>query len=376
MTQTLEDARMEKKRNRLLALLLAVVFMFTLVPQVFAAGGDIKTWVYVHGTNGSSSDNNNDNAYSAAVWAALGNHKSKITVKAPGGTTILPDGTGKYEVPVGSSLNLVIAFHLDNRQEPNQNYEEGAYFEYVLPGGLNFQDTGNNQIVDKDNNPFANWTIVGNTLKVTLTRELVQVSDIWGEVEIDGTFTWEDSGSGDPNQTMIILGEDEFTFSRLMPDEPSEAVNKSHLGKSVVPDISNGKLKWTIQIVPDAGANGIDYRGHTLVDILKGPHSYINDTFAIKDASDTAISGGSVSYIAGTKELTYTFPTEAQAQNAIEGPLTITYETEILWNGLKKTSATTFKNGALLKDEKGFTTKEVFAEYQMSMFFDKTLGNR
>ncbi len=102
----------KRHTGKLLAFLLAVVFMFTLVPQVFADGEGvpINDKVFIHNSDGSHGDPNVSD-YSDGFKSILEGLESTLSITGPDNQPIDLSGAGPHEIPEGSKIDLEIAFH-------------------------------------------------------------------------------------------------------------------------------------------------------------------------------------------------------------------------------------------------------------------------
>lgn len=122
----------KRHTGKLLAFLLAVVFMFTLVPRVFA-DGDIDQWTYIHSTSGTHGDMED------GYWKDILEPKSRIKITGTDGNEIIADENGVYkDIPVESEIELDIGFHFSNNSDAYHDLNPGAYFEFTLPKGIEF----------------------------------------------------------------------------------------------------------------------------------------------------------------------------------------------------------------------------------------------
>ena len=344
----------KRHTGKLLAFLLAVVFMFTLVPQVFA-DGESADYFYVHDGSGAHDDQD---------WSNPDVIESFITIIGPNEVEIPSDSSGNYsDIPANASIIFQIGFHLSDGAY--DDWKSGDKLIIGLPKGVSYP-TGTGPDIMSGATAFATWEIVDSQLTVTLTGGIDSLNaGVFGVFGFSGTFEYlEDAGDG-ASETEIKFGDQTITITRKSKEDDPKPVEKSSVTKSHVEyDPSTGELAWEIKINPPDGKGDYDYSGFTLHDQLSGNHHYKADTFTV--GGGDPITGTEVDYDADTKILKYTFP------EGTVGPQTVRYVTKIESLDKDANGKILFSNVAQLKKGNQDASEKAPASYEMSGFFVKT----
>ena len=347
----------KRHTGKLLAFLLAVVFMFTLVPQVMADDGDDRDigalgHVSIHNTNGDHDDD--DPIY---PWEGPSTLKSSLKIN---GDDVLGDSVS--DVPIGATIKVVLAFHLKNSfTDP----KEGDYFTFELPTGVSFAPALG-IVEDEENVPaikFADWSIVDNKLTVTMTNGIDElIENIWGRIEINGNFVKIEGENEDDLETKIEFGDQTIVINRKDESGGSGSQAQSKLTKKYNYNPEDNVLEWEVTIDPPAGETDYNYRDFTFVDVLTGPHKYIENTFMINGSQVEPVVG------ANKKSISYTFLDEQAA------PLTISYSTTIDWVNITESDKVyKLKNEAEVLNKDGDpASNKGSATFELGEFFKKS----
>lgn len=377
--------------GKLLAFLLAVVFMFTLIPQVFADGDDpsdpenINKWTYIHDTVGQWSSSlgglpRDDFPPSPDDGEPI---SSELTIN---GEHVPYDGKDYTfnDIPEGAEFKLQIAFHFDSSKgDGNESFYEnskvGDFFTYTLPAGVTFDSpTPSNEIENQDGKVFAVWGISGNELKVKLDGEFGDAVDptaLWGVIGITGKFQAIEGDDETQTTTQIKFGDQTVYINREQSSGGGDVPLLSSLTKSHEYNPAENTITWTVKLDLPDGEVSKDYVGYQLIDQLTGNHSYVEGTFKVgkdigqltgMDDNDLQING---------EQLVFTFPGgEGSILNEGES-FFVQYKTKIGGISPGVDAENNFKNTANLKRGNDLMGGPAESTFSMGGFFSKAAGN-
>lgn len=378
----------KRHTGKLLAFLLAVVFMFTLVPQVFADDGEpgdpenINKWTYIHNTAGewgdSLGDLARDNTFPSEPVIRSGLTINEVEVPEDGDDYTFDD------IPEGTEFKLQIAFHFDSSSgDGNESFYHdaklGDFFTYTLPAGVSFDAPApSNEIKNQEGAVFATWEISGNELKVTLDGafgDAVDPSDLWGVVGITGKFDAIEDDDETQTSTQIKLGDQTVFINREQSSGGGDDPLLSSLSKSHKYNPGDNTITWIVELKLPDGEESKDYAGYQLIDQLTGNHSYVGGTFKVgKDLGHLTEMGGSDLQVSG-KELVFTFP-DGEGSILSEGEsIFVQYETKIDGISPGESADNNFKNTANLKRGSDLMAGPAESTFSMGGFFSKAAGN-
>jgi len=244
---------------------------------------------------------------------------SSIIVESPDGNEILPDENEYSDVPAGATIKISYVFHLENDDGEGElyTYSGDNYFDIALPIGITFvQPDSAQEIIATDSSDSGNpvdWTLGSwyftddNTIRVELSDEVADHSNMWGKIYIDGVFNA--LGVGDDDTTKLILGSEEVIFTREVPAPPEIEVEKEGIYEP-----SANEITWTINVTPPENT---DLDGYSLVDTFSSNQAYVPGSFSSQDINidDSELD------LSENNKVIYVFP------EGTLGEQTITYKT-------------------------------------------------
>ncbi|WP_312939805.1 SpaA isopeptide-forming pilin-related protein [Oscillibacter sp.] len=277
-------------------------------------------------------------------------------------------------VKAGDLIQLQYGFHISN--EKYNNVLPGDYFEIDLPKNIVFaSDAVMSGAMSIGSTVFASWRIdvATNTVIVTIENDYEQLdADIYGQFGFTGTFDYLPSDDEHGETSEIKFGSETITINRTPGKDDGEPPVASSVTKSHEYDPSANEITWTVNISPPADVTvpaDYDYSGYTMVDTLKNAHTYVDNSFEVKDLGADGGFGTpapSATYNSTEKAITYNFPA------GTKGPQTVRYKTTPTI--LPGNSANKFENKVDLS--KGGYTNLGSAEdsFEMKNFFGKVAG--
>lgn len=275
---------------------------------------------------------------------------SSVTVKDSGGTTIDPDPDGNYaDVADDATIKIHYEFSLPN--DNGKDSSDSGYQEYsYLPGDTYTADLPGGLVYDTSAMPTDGFPVEDGfgeqmgTLKLStdgstgITSVTVTFgdyltthpSDLAGWFEINGSFSEESKSSGDP----ITI---DFTSPAIIITPQKEAAPTLGISKSGSYDPDSNEITWTVKVTPSSGS----FTNVSVEDIYDADQTYVADSFK---RNGTSVSDSSLTLDAGSRTLTYTFPSAVSSQQ------TLTYKTKPTDGAFsaEKDTATDFGNTANL----------------------------
>ena len=343
-----------QNRSKLLALLMALLLTFQLLPGGVAFADGLGDKLPDEQVSIHERDHDPDTQASFI----------KITKD---GTTYTPDPvTGEYkDIPAGAEIEFQIGFHLEDgvggNEEDPYDYQPGEYFTVNLPEGLRFPDLQGDVLTQAGGTKFAEWSIdqATNTLTVMLTEGVMSMGyGKQGVFGFNGSFQYLNGEDDTAAETQIDFGGDIVKITRKPFKDDHPPVAKGTVSKKGNYNTATNKINWTVEVMPPEDGS-LD--GYTLVDVLTEDHSYTSgDTFKVNGTP----AFPSVS--ADEKTISYTFNGDITTKQ------TVIYTTTPDAGTL---GGREFTNTAHLEKSTEIASNYADATVSMDGFFDKAAGN-
>jgi pilin isopeptide linkage protein len=203
----------------------------------------------------------------------------KLTDKTGNELSTIKDASGNdcYQITPGNPFYVAVAYELGNTKMTNANVDENTKITYTLPGGLNFANVANGELIDasQDNTAVGSFTVKGNVLTLQYTADFLnRLDNISGAVRLN-CQAGNDVTNSDGGTTIQFEGVN-VPIHVITPDKNVSG------SKTAALSADGTTAAFTIKLT-----TGGDNMTVNLTDVLGSDYTYKAGTFAV---DGTAVS--------------------------------------------------------------------------------------